>query len=402
MRMGRGLQMKPFDMDYDTYKNPVEGKTYISPPIQNDFGEPVTIRIVTRGIDQAETYEVAKIKGETLLRTTPGGKNIITAKVIEKDNKIHILNIQEYTASTGNPHKKGFAFVGEEITKLFNFIRDVQTMRFGSERYQRLNDEDIEHIELTDSQASSFIKRNPELFASIIQSQITTRDVIAFGYRKRQLEIFDRLLNDANYFDKVMREKNLKREAVWQKFFETNPWIFGYGLGYIFLSNLNEQKLEQVVQGYSLNQHGKRIDAVMKTKGIISNLCFVEIKTNVTKLLEDRPYRPGCYAPSKDLSGAVAQVQGSVADATKSLANKISVFDALGNQTGETIYNYQAKSFLVIGSLDEFLGEFGINEDKLRSFELFRKNIISPEIITFDELYERAKFIVEFNESSHN
>ena len=93
-------------MDYDTYKNPVEGKTYISPPIQNDFGEPVTIRIVTRGIDQAETYEVAKIKGETLLRTTPGGKNIITAKVIEKDNKIHILNIQEYTASTGNPHKK--------------------------------------------------------------------------------------------------------------------------------------------------------------------------------------------------------------------------------------------------------------------------------------------------------
>ena len=91
-----------------------------------------------------------------------------------------------------------------------------------------------------------------------------------------------------------------------------------------------------------------------------------------------------------------------MADATKSLANKISVFDALGNQTGETIYNYQAKSFLVIGSLDEFLGEFGINEDKLRSFELFRKNIISPEIITFDELYERAKFIVEFNESSHN
>ena len=402
MRMGRGLQMKPFDMDYDTYKNPVEGKTYISPPIQNDFGEPVTIRIVTRGIDQAETYEVAKIKGEILLRTTPGGKNIITAKVIEKDNKIHILNIQEYTASTGNPHKKGFAFVGEEITKLFNFIRDVQTMRFGSERYQRLNDEDIEHIELTNSQASSFIKKNPELFASIIQSQITTRDVIAFGYRKRQLEIFDRLLNDANYFDKVMREKNIKREAVWQKFFETNPWIFGYGLGYIFLSNLNEQKLEQVVQGYSLNQHGKRIDAVMKTKGIISNLCFVEIKTNVTKLLEDRPYRPGCYAPSKDLSGAVAQVQGSVADATKSLANKISIFDALGNQTGETIYNYQARSFLVIGSLDEFLGEFGINEDKLRSFELFRKNIISPEIITFDELYERAKFIVEFNESSYN
>lgn len=76
--------MKSFDLDYDTYKNPVEGKTYISPPIQNEYGEKTTIRIVTRGIDQSETYEVAKEKGEILLRTTTGGKNIITAKVFEK------------------------------------------------------------------------------------------------------------------------------------------------------------------------------------------------------------------------------------------------------------------------------------------------------------------------------
>ena len=76
--------MKSFDLDYDTYKNPVEGKTYISPPIQNEYGEKTTIRIVTRGIDQSETYEVAKEKGEILLRTTTGGKNIITAKGILK------------------------------------------------------------------------------------------------------------------------------------------------------------------------------------------------------------------------------------------------------------------------------------------------------------------------------
>ena len=152
--------MKPFDLDYDTYKNPVEGKTYISPPIQNEYGENATIRIVTRGIDQPESYEVAKEKGEILLRTTSGGKNIITAKVFEKSNRIHVLNIQQYTAATGNPHKLGFAFIGDEITKLFNFIRDVQTMRFGSERYQRLSDEDIKHIELTDSQANSFFEKN--------------------------------------------------------------------------------------------------------------------------------------------------------------------------------------------------------------------------------------------------
>lgn len=390
--------MKTFDSDYDTYKNPIEGKTYISPPIQNEFGEAGTIRIVTKGIDQTESYETAKIKNEILLRKTPGGKNIIIAKVFEDSRKIHVLSIQEYTASNGNPHKLKFAFIGDEITKLFNFIRDVQTMRFGSEKYQRLSDDDISHIELTDTQAARLFQENPELFESVIQSQITTQDVVALAYRREQVKCFYKLLNEPEYFFKTKNDNHTSTEATWQHFFESNQWIFGYGLGYIFLSSLDEKKLEQVVQGYNLNQYGKRIDAVMKTRGIISNLCFVEIKTHTTKLLEDKPYRPGCYAPSTELVGAISQVQGSVADATKTLKDKTSIKNGFGDPTGEEIYNYQAKSFLVIGSMNEFVTDCGVNEEKLRSFELFRKNIISPEIITFDELYERARFIAEYNE----
>jgi hypothetical protein len=45
--------------------------------------------------------------------------------------------------------------------------------------------------------------------------------------------------------------------------------------------------------------------------------------------------------------------------------------------------------------LSQFENENGINEDKFSSFELFRKNIINPEIITFDVLYERAKHIIQ-------
>lgn len=389
--------MKPYNSDYDTYENPVEGKTYISPPMENSFGDAGTIRIVTRGIDKPESVEMAKEKGEVLLRTTPGGKNIIKAKIFETSRKIHVLNIQEYTASNEKPHKLGFAFMGEEITKLFSFIRDVQTMRFGSDRYQRLSDEDIEHIELTDVQAASFIQKNPELFASVIQSQLTTKDIVAVAYRKKQLQCFQKMLTDHGYFSALKNKFNLSTEGVWQKFFEANHWIFGYGLGYVFLSSLDDKKLEQVVQGYSLNSHGKRVDAVMKTNGILSSLCFVEIKTQNTKLLEDKPYRSGCYAPSKELAGAISQVQGSVVDATKTITDKLSVRDNDGNPTGEQIYNYKAKSYLVIGSMSEFVTENGTNEDKLRSFELLRKNTMSPEVITFDELYERARFIVEYN-----
>ena len=49
--------------------------------------------------------------------------------------------------------------------------------------------------------------------------------------------------------------------------------------------------------------------------------------------------------------------------------------------------------------MDEFVSDNGVNKDKLRSFELLRKNTSNPEIITFDELYERAKFIVHHNQN---
>lgn len=52
----------------------------------------------------------------------------------------------------------------------------------------------------------------------------------------------------------------------------------------------------------------------------------------------------------------------------------------------------------MVGNLDEFRTDNGVNKDKYRSFELFRRNTSSPEIITFDELYERACFIVEQHE----
>jgi hypothetical protein len=184
---------------------------------------------------------------------------------------------------------------------------------------------------------------------------------------------------------------------VWQKFFEQNTWIFGYGLSYIQLSALDDKKLEQVVQGHRVSEHGKRVDALLRTRGVISSLCFAEIKTHRTKLLGSEPYRSGCWPPSVELSGAVSQVQGTVALATETIRSKLSVNDGLGNPTGEEAFNYMPKSFLVAGSLHEFRGEHGVNQDRFRSFELFRRNTHSPEIVTFDELYERARFIVVQN-----
>ncbi len=61
--------------------------------------------------------------------------------------------------------------------------------------------------------------------------------------------------------------------------------------------------------------------------------------------------------------------------------------DDAGSPTGESVFLYQPRSFLVIGSLSEFHTVHGVNEEKYSSFELFRRDLKSPEVVTFDELF---------------
>lgn len=383
----------------DNYQDPEPGKTYISPQL-DDFSDPSRkVRIATKLIDQPETYAFATIKDELVLRHKEGAKTCITAKFFEDNRKIFVLSIQGYTIATDKPHNASFAFVGEEIGKLVEFLNHVQAMPLTSRGSQKITDEDLRRVVLSNAQAQAIFHDNQELFAEVLRSAITKEDVIAVGYRKRQLQIFQRLLEDPTYFEEVKVKKQWKDEGVWQKFFEKNPWIFGYGLSYIHLSSLDDKKLEQVVHGHTVSEHGKRVDALLRTRGVISSLCFAEIKTHKTALLQPKPYRSGCWAPSDELAGGVSQVQGTVALATESIRNKLSLTDEVGNPTGEEAFNYTPKSFMVVGSLQEFMTEKGVNQERYRSFELFRRNTTSPEIITFDELYERARFIVEQHET---
>jgi hypothetical protein len=379
----------------DDYQDPKPGKTYISPRLDAFGDRERKVRIATKVIEHANTYAFATIKDELILRHKENSKTCIKAKFFEDDRQIFVLNLQGYTVATDKPHNASFSFIGDEIGKLIEFLHQLQDMPLKSAGPMKITDEDLRRIVLTNAQATSIVQDNQELFAEVLRSEVTREDVIAIGYRKRQLQVFQRLLEDPCYFEEVKAKKNCNSEAVWQRFFEKNPWIFGYGLSYIQLSGLDEKKLEQVVHGHSVSSHGKRVDALLRTRGVISSLCFVEIKTHKTDLLQNQPYRSGCWAPSNELSGAISQIQGTVALAGGSIQEKLSPTDVFGNPTGEEAFNYMPKSFLVIGNLQQFVSDNGINQERYRSFELFRRNVTSPEIITFDELFERAKFIVE-------
>lgn len=232
---------------------------------------------------------------------------------------------------------------------------------------------------------------------------IVPTDIGNLAKRKEALEMFKQLLNSALYFeDKKRAWEKSKDEDVWQHFFEENPWIFGYGLNFVFNEPLDDRKLEQVVRGADVSGSGKRADGILKTRGLLSSLCLVEIKTGKTDLLKQvaKPYRADSWQISDEIAGGIAQSQKTVQKTLENinLSPILRPKDSDGNPTGETIFVYQPKSYLIVGNLQEFITEKGINNEKFSSFDLLRKNLSAPEIITFDELFERASFIIHHND----
>jgi len=277
----------------------------------------------------------------------------------------------------------------------FSPIDSLNNQKDKSKLKTKITNEQAENIVFTDSQTKILLENNPNIIKSFIENDITNLDITAIGYRKKQLDKFEKLLNDPSYFEaELKRLNNTSKEHLWQTFFEKNTWIFGYGLNFVFTSNLDEKKIEQVVSGNTFNNFGKRVDGLLKTRGLISSFCFVEIKNHDTPLLENKPYRSDCWNTSRELSGAVSQIQKTVQKSLNSFSTKTVIKDSEGNPTEETIFLYKPKSFLIIGCLSEFIVDSGVNESKYSSFEIFRQNTNSPEIITYDELFERAKHLI--------
>jgi hypothetical protein len=238
----------------------------------------------------------------------------------------------------------------------------------------------------------------PKLGQALRLTQVQAEDITELNRRKSALADFEKLLTNDGYFDERLTKlkPNARPEDVWQDFVETNTWILGYGLNYVLNAPLEGLKLEQVVKGYDVATSGKRVDALLKSRGLVSSLSFGEIKTHRAPLLKKvaDPYRSEAWQVSDEVTGAIAQLQRGVQKALYSLSERLEPKDSAGERTGEKLYLYRPRSFLLIGSLTEFQGKVDINEDKFSSFELFRRSLSAPEILTFDELFERAKHIV--------
>lgn len=198
-----------------------------------------------------------------------------------------------------------------------------------------------------------------------------------------KLEIIEKRAKDLKEFKEQI--ENNDRESYWQSFFEKRKWIFGYGLNYKILKQLETQPY---YGGETMDGRGAQIgDYITHTEGLNKYTVLVEIKTPKTKMLKgNQPNRSGAWSLSKGLTDAITQLQANIDTWNTQGSKKPDNIDLLHNQS---IYTITPKGILVIGTQGEL-----DNHDKRRTFERLRQSINGIEIITFDELMERAKFIL--------
>jgi hypothetical protein len=391
------------EVDYAVARLPE--RTYISKSFRldlrnsQDYGQPA--RYVAKVFDEAT--EAEDLSGadeiewtEVVVSTTPGGRKQIKIQIAHQAGQVREIEIQRVPTNGGAERMDSLLKLDrEQSARLIEVIRSLQYVPVdGDEGKVRLDDDIMREFFDDPENVMSAYRRSPGEFRRAIVDDPAADDVVAIAHRREVVAEFRRLLEDKDHFDSV--RAGGKKEAVWQRFLEANPWILGIGLTGQLLTSWDNDKLEKVVAGFAVGSNGKRVDALLRTTGSIRALVFAEIKHHETDLLANGDYRTGCWPPSAECSGGVAQVQQTIALASEQIGDALPEIDDDGAETGERSYFIRPRSFLILGTLDQLRGSGGgVHRAKHRSFELYRRNLYEPEIITFDELLARAEWNVE-------
>lgn len=325
--------------------------------------------------------------------------------IYDKDtiSGFEITKLREYNKQDGYQETKEkinlSSFDLSDIVSFAKFISEVdlkgiseRRIKLGGESFDELDDE-------TKKKLKTLLSTNDGqdvILALLNEGAITSLDIVNVGYRKKQLSIFDKLLNNSNYWniygkkqkDKGEKVDATKEEKVWQFFFKKNPWIFGYGLDYKYLNILQN---ESVVRGSDVS--GKGSENLDTLAGSTNYTVLIELKKPSTDLFGSDQNRANSWRLSNDLFSAVSQILEYKASHIVEWENESKKYDSQGSKITQKALD--PKTVLVIGRDSMFDGTDKEMDIKKKTFELYCRDSRNIKILTYDELYRRARFIVE-------
>src|SRR5579883_389084 len=268
----------------------------------------------------------------------------------------------------------------KQFWELISYLQSLSEIDVPKEKFSLVSQQESEIVLELRQRGASSVSSIVKQLLSTPDVSLSHEDINQILKRKEKLAEFEDALQE-NWI-----------EPKWQDFFDENKWIFGYGLNYQVLRHLQSQPHYggTRVDG----RGGKKGDYLVSSVGAVNFTVLVEIKTPRTPLLQGScEIRSGAWSLSKDLSDALSQIQACIDEWDKHGAEQRDNRDRL---EGSDVYTVQPKGIIVIGSLNEVKTGSDAREfrSKRETFQRFRKSIHGIDIITFDELYQRAKFIV--------
>lgn len=326
---------------------------------------------------------------------SPKGRVQVKAMIARQQGAVRQIKIQRVPHGDEAESLESVVTLDRERAQAFiDFIRTLEFVPADSDEGYHLDEQMVREVMRDPSVMSSLYQRDPEQFRAIIQDDATAEDLVALARRREVLAKFRLWLEDDAAFESASEAAG-GPERAWQMLFEAEPWILGVGLGGQLLTSWSDARLEQVVGGRTIEESGKHIDALLRTNGTIRSLVLAEIKHHRTELLQGSEHRPGCWGPSRELSGGIVQAQQTAYRASEDLSEFVADRAPDGSDLPYGTFVVRPRTYLIVGSLDQLVAEAGgVHRDKFRSFELHRRNLYEPEVLTFDEVLTRAEWQV--------
>lgn len=221
----------------------------------------------------------------------------------------------------------------------------------------------------------------------------------AFYYLLKNIELSNGKTSHQEYADKYNLVNG--EEYIWHHFLKKHDWILGLNADIKFIIEfLDEQKI-----GYS-DSKGKQ-NPQTDLLGISEFTVLIELKhsnTNIFKKNKNKA-RANTWDFTSDFIEGVSQCLGQKFDLDKSFDQKIFIKADKTRLDKSKTQSIDPKTVLILGNKKR---EFSIenlddnNFVKNKTLERFRRNNRNIDIITYDELFERAYHIVYSRKLNEN
>lgn len=320
---------------------------------------------------------------------------IKTLSIKDIPNNVHFVILNISSSKISNPlHRLPFPFTLMEFLKrndeffviYESFVDDEEWKKKWESRYYFDKiEEQVKHFDgisiIEYDEKFSFYEEKGKIMIKVPDNVETIQQAF-----EKSLEILNKLISRAENsmlgldgFIKLINiwKENIENndESFWQSTFKKYSWV----IAQCFSMPLMLFQDQAYVGGTSIdNRNGSITDYAYKNN-LTGSLALVEIK-NPKANITGRKYR-NTYTISSELTGSINQLLNYKSNLQKE-------FYKFQAQTSNQLKSLNSKCLLIIGKLDV------LDNIQKESFELFRNELKSVDIVTFDELFLKVETMI--------